>query len=274
MNRISNAFKNKANQERQVGGSAAEQVACRKAFIGFLTAGDPSVEATSGFILDMIAGGADLIEIGIPFSDPVADGPAIERANIRALERGVTVDDVFEIVRKVREKDDTTPLVFLSYLNPVFFYGYEAFFAKCAQVGVDGIIVPDIPFEESAEVTDIADKFGVAFVTLVAPNSADRIGLICKNAKGFVYLVSSLGVTGIREELELNVKPQIESIRAVTDTPVAIGFGISKAEQAAQVVQHADGVIVGSAIVEFIEKHGEKAGEYLREYIAGIKEHM
>jgi len=252
MNRISNAFKSKA-------------------FVGFLTAGDPTPDATAGFILDMIAGGADLIEIGIPFSDPVADGPAIERANLRALEKGVTVDDVFEIVRKVREKDSATPLTFLSYLNPVFFYGYEAFFAKCAEVGVDGIIVPDIPFEESSEVTDIADKHGVAFVTLVAPNSAGRIGLICKNSKGFVYLVSSLGVTGIREELELNVKPQIEAIRAVTDTPVAIGFGISKAEQAGEVCKYADGVIVGSAIVELIEKHGENAGEHLQKYISDIK---
>jgi len=256
MNRIQNAFTNK------------------KAFIGFLTAGDPHIGATAGLILDMIAGGADLIEIGIPFSDPVADGPVVDAANIRALKQGVTVDDVFEAVRQVREKNDTVPLTLLSYLNPVYFYGYEAFFAKCKEVGIDGIIIPDIPFEESGEVTAVADKYGIAFITLVAPNSAERIPLICKNAKGFVYLVSSMGVTGIREQLELNVKPQVEAIRAVTDTPVAIGFGISRAEQAADLVQYTDGVIVGSAIIDIIAKHGENAGSHLREYISNIKKHI
>jgi tryptophan synthase alpha chain len=252
MNRISNAFKN------------------GRAFIGFLTAGDPSLNLTEEFILELAAGGADLIEIGIPFSDPVADGPTIARANIRALELGVNVSDVFEVVRKVRAKSDV-PLVILSYLNPVYFYGYERFFADGKAAGIDGIIIPDLPFEESREVTDVAEKHGVDLITFVTPTSEGRIEMLAKESKGFIYFVSSLGVTGIREEIETNLKPAIDEIRRFTDTPVAVGFGISRPEQAREIAETADGVIIGSAIVEIIEKHGESAGSHLREYARSIK---
>jgi tryptophan synthase alpha chain len=252
MNRIADAFKGK------------------KAFIGFLTAGDPCADSTVEFILEMEKGGADLIEIGIPFSDPVAEGPVIEAANIRALEKGVYVRDVFEIVRKVREQSEI-PLVFLTYLNPVFFFGYEEFFAECQRVGIDGIIIPDLPFEESREVSDVCEKYGVHLISLVTPTSESRTKMLVENAKGFLYFVSSLGTTGVREEIEMSIKPKIEAIKAMTDTPVAVGFGISRAEQAAELRECADGVIIGSAIVEIITEHKENAGAFLREYVAGIK---
>jgi tryptophan synthase alpha chain len=266
MNRIANAFADK-----------------KKAFIGFLVAGDPSIDKTVEFILEMESAGADLIEIGIPFSDPVAEGPVIELANIRALDKGTTVHDVFEVIKKVREAGNpakggqagrgSLPLVLLTYLNPVFHYGYEEFFAKCKEVGVDGIIIPDLPFEECREVADVTEKHGIDLISLITPTSKERIEMIAENAKGFLYLVSSMGITGVRSEIITDTKSIIESIRAASQAvPVAIGFGISRAEQAAQLVQYADGVIVGSAIVEIIEKHGENAGKYLYNYVKSIKE--
>jgi tryptophan synthase alpha chain len=242
-----------------------------KAFIGFLTGGDPSIDSTVEFILALERGGADLVEIGIPFSDPVAEGPVIEAANIRALEKGVTTHDIFEVVRRVRAKSEVA-LVLLTYLNPVYFYGYEAFFAECKSAGIDGIIIPDLPFEECREVADVADKFGVELISLITPTSAQRIEMIAKNARGFLYLVSSLGTTGVRSEIITDTSAIIEAVRKVSDTPVAIGFGISRPEQAAKLAADADGVIVGSAIVELIENHGIRAGEYLHDYAREIKE--
>jgi len=251
--RISNAFK--PNQ---------------KAFIAFLTAGDPNINKTVEFILEIERSGADLIEIGIPFSDPVAEGPVIEAANIRALKNNVTVRDVFEVVRKVREKSNV-PLVLLTYLNPVYFFGYEKFFAECNAVGVDGIIIPDLPFEECREVGDVAQKHGVDLISLITPTSAQRIEMIAKNAKGFLYFVSSLGVTGVRSEIVTDTKNIVESVKKVTDTPIAIGFGISTPAQATELSKNADGVIVGSAIVKIIEEHGENAGKYVYEYVKEMK---
>ncbi|MCL1831668.1 MAG: tryptophan synthase subunit alpha [Oscillospiraceae bacterium] len=242
----------------------------QKAFIGFLTAGDPDISNTAEFILAMEEGGADLIEVGIPFSDPVAEGPVIEAANIRALEKKVSVDDVFGVIRTVRQKSDI-PLVILSYLNPVYFYGYDKFFAECKAVGVDGIIIPDLPYEECREVTDVADKYGIELISLVTPTSQNRIEMIAKESKGFIYVVSSLGVTGIRDEIDNNIKPTIDAIKRVTDTPAAVGFGINRADQAAELVQYADGVIIGSAIVALIEEHGANASDYIRNYVKSIK---
>jgi tryptophan synthase alpha chain len=284
MNRIPNAFKN-GKAEQQQGGSADAQVACqKKAFIGYLTAGDPSPDKTVEFIREMAAGGADLIEIGIPFSDPVADGPTIAAANLRGLRNGVFVDDVFEIIRKVRAAEcvgecagfnpSEIPIVILSYLNPVFFYGYEDFFEKCREIGVDGIIIPDLPFEESREVADVCQKYGVELIPLITPTSQNRIEMLAKSAKGFIYFVSSLGVTGIREQLERSLRPDIAAIKQVTDTPVAIGFGISRADQVSELAKYADGVIIGSAIVEIIEKYGDEAGSFLRDYVMNIKAAM
>jgi len=243
----------------------------KKAFIGFLTAGDPSLEKTEEFIVEMARAGAALIEIGIPFSDPIAEGPVIQSANVRALSApgGCTTDMVFDMVARVSRKVDV-PLVFLTYLNPVFKYGYEAFCKKCNEVGISGIIIPDMPFEEHGELEPIAEKYDVDIISLIAPTSRERIRMIAGRAKGYIYLVSSMGVTGVRNEITTDIGGIIEEIRAVTDTPVAVGFGINTPEQAARYAAMADGVIVGSAIVKIIEQYGEDAGKYIYEYVKGM----
>ena len=243
----------------------------KKAFIGFLTAGDPSLEKTVEYILTMEKAGADLIEIGIPFSDPTAEGIVIQNANIRALNKGMTTNKVFDIVKKVREKSNI-PLVFLTYINPVYKYGYDKFFKECSEVGVDGIIIPDIPFEEKDEIKDIADKYDVDIISLISPTSEERIKTIAKEAKGFVYVVSSMGVTGVRNEIKTDVGSIIKSVKEVTNVPCAVGFGINNPNQAREILKVADGVIVGSAIVKIIEKHGEDASEELFKYITSMKE--
>ncbi len=253
MSKISNAFKN------------------GKAFIGFLTAGDPTVEKTVEYILAMEEAGCDLIEIGIPFSDPMAEGVVIQDANVRALKHNTTTDDVFEIVRAVRSKTDI-PLVFLTYINPVFFYGYEEFFKKCGELGIDGIISPDLPYEEKGEIADIARKNDVDVISLIAPTSKERIQMIANDATGFIYVVSSLGVTGMRSEIKTDLKSILEDIRDVTDLPLAVGFGINTPEQAKDISRLADGVIVGSAIVKIIEEYGEDAADALKEYVSSMKE--
>ena len=240
------------------------------AFIGFLTAGDPNAKKTVEYILAMEEAGCDLIEIGIPFSDPMAEGIVIQEANVRALKNKTTTDDVFKIIEEVRKKTDI-PLVFLTYINPVFFYGYEKFFKKCRELGVDGIISPDLPYEEKGEIQDIAEDNGVDVISLIAPTSQERIQKIANDAQGFIYLVSSLGVTGMRSEIKTDLESIIEDIRTVTDIPIAVGFGINTPEQASKISQHADGVIVGSAIVKIIEENGFNAAEPLKNYIASMK---
>ena len=240
------------------------------AFIGFLTAGDPNCEKTVEYILAMEDADCDLIEIGIPFFDPMAEGVVIQDANIRALNNNTTTDDVFDIVSKVREKSDV-PIVFLTYINPVFFYGYEKFFKKCKNIGVDGIITPDLPFEEKCEISDIALKNDVDVISLIAPTSKQRIQMIANDARGFIYVVSSLGVTGMRSEIKTDLKSIISDIREVTDLPLAVGFGINTPNQASQISKIADGVIVGSAIVKIIEEYGENAEVALRNYVSSMK---
>ena len=240
------------------------------AFIGFLTAGDPTIDKTVEFILAMEEAGCDLVEIGIPFSDPMAEGVVIQEANVRALKHDTTTDDVFDIVRRVREKSDI-PLVFLTYINPVFFYGYEKFFKKCAELGVDGIITPDVPFEEKGEIRDIARENDVDIISLIAPTSKQRIQMIANDATGFIYVVSSLGVTGMRSEIKTDLNAILSDIREVTDLPLAVGFGINTPEQAAKIGQIADGVIVGSAIVKIIEEYGEDATQHIMEYVSSMK---
>ena len=252
MSKIPNAFKNGT------------------AFIGFLTAGDPTIDKTVEYILDMVDAGCDLVEIGIPFSDPMAEGVVIQDANVRALKHNTTTDDVFDIVRRVREKTDI-PLVFLTYINPVFFYGYEKFFKKCKELGVDGIISPDLPFEEKSEIADIARKNNVDVISLIAPTSKQRIQKIASDATGFIYVVSSLGVTGMRSEIKTDLNAIISDIREVTDLPLAVGFGINTPEQASIIGKIADGVIVGSAIVKIIEKYGENASDELKQYVSSMK---
>ncbi len=241
-----------------------------KAFVAFLTAGDPTAECTVNYILKMEKAGADLIEIGIPFSDPTAEGAVIQEASLRALRGGMTTEGVFHIVEEVRKRS-RVPLALMTYLNPVFHYGYEAFFARCRSLGVDGIIVPDLPFEEKGEAEEVAGRFGVDVISLIAPTSMERIRLIAKEAKGFIYVVSSMGVTGVRSQITTDIAGMVEEIRAVTDTPCAIGFGISTPKQAGEMAHYADGVIVGSAIVRLIEQYGEAAGEEIYRYVSDMK---
>ena len=252
MSKIPNAFKN------------------GKAFIGFLTAGDPSVDKSVEYILAMEEAGCDLVELGIPFSDPMAEGFSIQEANLRALENNTTTDDVFEIVRKVRQKSDI-PMVFLSYINPIFFYGYEEFFKKCGEYGVDGLIAPDLPYEEKGEIADFALKNDVDIISLIAPTSNQRIEMIAGDASGFIYLVSSFGVTGIRSEIKTDLEPIVSQIKKVCDLPVAVGFGIHTPKQAKEISKISDGVIVGSAIVNIIAEHGENASDALKEYVSDMK---
>jgi len=241
-----------------------------KALIVFFTAGDPDIMATEKFILASIEAGADLVEIGIPFSDPVAEGEVIQRANARALAVGTKIADIFQMVTRLRAQTQA-PLVFLTYANPVENYGKAAFFAMCSKTGVDGIIIPDVPFEERDEFDMPARENGVDLITLIAPTSSDRISMIAKESRGFVYCVSSLGVTGVRTNIETDLKSIIENVRAATETPVAIGFGISTPEQAAEFGKIADGVIVGSALVKIVERDGSGASEAVREFVSKMK---
>lgn len=239
----------------------------KKAFIGFITAGDPTIEKTEEFILEMADAGAALIELGIPFSDPIADGPVIQEANIRALSAGCTTDKIFEMVAEVRQKTDI-PLVFLAYLNTLYRYGYERFCSRCQECGIDGVVIPDLPFEEREELVPTASKYGVDVITMVAPTSKERIKMVVKDATGFIYVVSSMGVTGARSEITTDVGEIVEIIRSVTDTPTAIGFGINTKEQVRKYSEIADGAIIGSGIVKIVEQYGEAAGPKLHEYVA------
>ena len=245
----------------------------KKAFIGFLTAGDPSLEKTEEFIVKIEEAGAAIIEIGIPFSDPIAEGPVIQDANVRALsaEGGCTTDMVFDMVARVSKKV-SVPLVFLTYLNPVFSYGYERFMAKCKETGIDGIIIPDLPYEERGEIIPYAERYDVDIISLIAPTSEDRIRMIAKDATGYIYIVSSMGVTGVRSEIPTDIGSIAAKIREVTDTPIAIGFGINTVEQAKEYSEIADGVIVGSAIVKIIAQYGDDAGQYIYDYVKEMSE--
>lgn len=244
-----------------------------KAFIGFLTGGDPSIEKTEEYILKMVEAGCDLIEIGIPFSDPIAEGPVIQAANLRALSAGTTTDKLFEMVQNLRKKTDI-PIAFLTYLNPIYKYGCDKFCANCKEAGVNGLIIPDMPYEEKSEIKESTTKYEIDIISLIAPTSKERIKLIAKEAEGFLYVVSSMGVTGMRSEIETDLNAILSVVKESTDVPAAVGFGINTKEQAAEIAQIADGVIVGSAIVKLIEKYGENAGDYLYDYVKGMKEAM
>ncbi len=242
-----------------------------KAFIPFITAGDPSLAKTEEFILEMERAGADLVEIGIPFSDPIAEGVVIQEADIRSLAAGTTTDKVFDMVLDLRKKSEI-PLVFMTYVNPVFHYGYEKFFSRCQEAGIDGIIIPDLPFEEKGELEDIAAAHGVDLISMIAPTSKQRIRDIAREAKGFLYVVSSMGVTGTREEIRTDLGEILKEIRKVTDLPAAVGFGINTPEQAAEIAAVADGVIVGSAIVKLAARYGGHAAPHMGMYVRKMKE--
>lgn len=252
MNRITEAFKK------------------GKALITFITGGDPDIETTEKLIQAMEKAGADLIEIGIPFSDPVAEGAVIQDADERALKAGCTTDKLFEMVSRVRKKTDI-PLLFMTYINPVFTYGKEKFSYRCAECGIDGIIVPDMPFEERDELLEELEAGSIDLISMIAPTSEERIEMIAAQARGFIYCVSSLGVTGVRENITTDIGKMIKKIRIVTNTPCAIGFGISTPEQAGIMASLSDGVIVGSAIVKLIAQYGRNSIGPVSEFVAALK---
>ena len=241
-----------------------------KAFIPFITCGDPDLETTARAVRAAAENGADLIELGIPFSDPTAEGPVIQGANIRALAGGVTTDKVFDLVKELR-RDVKIPMVFMTYANVVYSYDAERFMARCCECGIDGIILPDLPFEEKDEFAFVAKQYGVDIISLIAPTSENRIAMIAKEAKGFIYVVSSLGVTGERAEITTNIGDIVKVIRENTDVPCAVGFGISKPEQAQKMAALSDGVIVGSAIIKLLEKYGKDAPEHIGAYVREMK---
>ena len=249
----------------------AKAFASGKAFIPFITCGDPDLDTTYNIVVEAARSGADLIELGIPFSDPTAEGPVIQEASIRALSAGTTTDKVFDLVVRIRETV-TVPMVFMTYANVVFSYGSERFISRCAEVGIDGLILPDIPYEEKGEFVDITRKYGVDLISLIAPTSNDRISMIASEAEGFIYLVSSLGVTGVRSEITTDIPTLVASIKASSSVPCAIGFGISTPEQAAAMAECADGVIVGSAIMKIVAQYGKDAPAQVAKYVKSMKD--
>ena len=242
-----------------------------KAFIPFITCGDPDLETTYKSVMAAIENGADLIELGIPFSDPTAEGPVIQGANLRALSGGVTTDKIFDLVKRLRSETDI-PMVFMTYANVVFSYGSGRFISICGDIGIDGLIIPDLPYEEKDEFLPYCREYGVALISLIAPTSGDRVAMIAREAEGFIYVVSSLGVTGTRSSIETDLSSIVDIIRENTDVPCAIGFGISTPAQAHDMASLADGAIVGSAIIKLLEQYGKDAPEYIGSYVKSMKE--
>ncbi len=253
MSRIRDAFKN------------------GKVFIPFITGGDPDMETSYELIKTMAENGADIIEIGIPFSDPIAEGPVIQAADLRSLSAGTTTDALFDLVIRLRKEIDI-PFIFMTYMNPIYVYGTERFMERCAQVGIDGVIVPDVPFEEKAELADYCKAAGLDLISMIAPTSEERIETIAREAEGFLYCVSSLGVTGVRSEINTDIGAMVSQVKKVTDTPVAVGFGISTPQQAKKMAGLSDGAIVGSAIVKLVAQYGKDAKPYVADFVKQMKE--
>lgn len=243
----------------------------RKVFVPFVTIGDPSIALTEKLVPAMIEAGADIVELGVPFSDPTAEGPVIQEASNRALAAGTTTDDAFALVERLRRDHGIEiPLVFMTYANVLYSYGLERFARRAAEVGLDGVILPDVPHEEKSEFDEPLAAEGVELISLIAPTSHERIRSIAADSKGFIYCVSSLGVTGVRKEITSDVNAMVSEVRAQTDVPAAIGFGISTPEQAAKMAADADGAIVGSAIVRMVGEHGEDSVPYVAEYVRSL----
>ena len=241
-----------------------------KALIPFITAADPDIETSEQLVLRMAEAGADLIELGIPFSDPVAEGPVIQQADERALASGATTDAIFEMVRRIRLRTDVA-LAFMTYANPVFVYGADAFLTSCREIGIDAIIVPDLPFEEKDELSPACQKNGVSLISMIAPTSDERIAMIAEQAEGFLYCVSSLGVTGVRENITTDIAHMVAKAKAVSSIPCAVGFGISTPHQARDIAAVSDGVIVGSAIVKLVAQHGRSSAAPVADFVRRLK---
>lgn len=247
-----------------------ERVFSHRAFIPFVTCGDPDIETTEGLVRAMAEAGADLIELGIPFSDPIAEGPVIQGADVRALSSGVTTDDIFDMAERVRADLDV-PMLVMTYINPVFVYGPDRFLERCHRAGICAIIVPDMPYEQKQDLQPYCTKHGVKLISMIAPTSEDRISMIASEAEGFIYIVSSMGVTGVRTFFSSNLEDMVTAVRRATDIPCAIGFGISTPEQARRMTDFADGAIVGSAIVRIIAEHGRDSVPYVAEYVRNMR---
>ncbi|MBR4504320.1 MAG: tryptophan synthase subunit alpha [Candidatus Methanomethylophilaceae archaeon] len=245
----------------------------RKALVAFLTCGDPDLDTTAEIVRSMASNGVDLVELGIPFSDPTAEGPVIQAANVRALKAGTTTDKVFDMAESLRGEIDI-PLAFMTYANVVFSYGTERFLSRCEMAGIRGLILPDVPYEEKEDFEPACRRHGVALISMVAPTSHDRIRMIAKESEGFLYVVSSMGVTGTRSKITTDISPMIEAIRESTETPCAVGFGISTPEQARDMSRLADGVIVGSAIVKIVAKNGRDSAGPVGEFVRSLKDAM
>ncbi len=244
-----------------------------KALVAFVTCGDPDLDTTADIVRSMAANGVDLVELGIPFSDPTAEGPVIQGANVRALKGGVTTDKVFDMVEKLRPDIDI-PLAFMTYANVVFSYGTDRFLDRCVKAGVKGLILPDVPFEEKEDFAPACERHGMSLISMVAPTSHDRIAMIAKESKGFLYVVSSLGVTGTRSKITTDIGSMTKAIKGVTDTPCAVGFGISTPEQAKEMSKQADGVIIGSAIVRIVAQNGKDSAIPVGEFVKSVKDAM
>ena len=240
-----------------------------KAFIAFITCGDPDLGTTAECVRAAVDGGADLIELGIPFSDPTAEGPVIQSANARALAGGVTTDKIFAMVKELR-RDVSVPMVFMTYANVVYSYGIERFCDRCVEAGIDGMILPDVPFEEKEEFAPACRERGLSFISLIAPTSENRVAMIAREAEGFLYIVSSMGVTGVRSEITTDIGAMVKLVRENTSIPCAVGFGISTPAQAKRMADLSDGAIVGSAIVRLIHESGPDAPNAVREYVSSM----
>ena len=241
-----------------------------KAFIPFITCGDPELLTTKNAVIEAVKNGADLIELGIPFSDPTAEGPVIQNANIRALSGGITTDRIFLFVKELR-KTISIPLVFMTYSNVVFSYDPKRFISRCNDVGIDGLILPDLPYEEKEEFLPLCHRYDVDLISMIAPTSENRIARIAGEAEGFLYIVSSLGVTGTRSEIATDLESIVRIVRENTDVPCAIGFGISNPEQAEKMARLSDGAIVGSAIVKLIARYGRDSAKPVGEFVRTMK---
>ncbi|MFC3867018.1 tryptophan synthase subunit alpha [Helicobacter equorum] len=244
-----------------------------KAFIPFITCGYPNLDISEEIIYTLAENGADLIELGIPFSDPVAEGAVIQKASEEALKNGVSTDAIFDMVARVRRKCNV-PLAFMTYANVVFSYGSTKFMQKANALDIQALLLPDVPFEEKQEFEEVCDAFSINLISFVAPTSAKRLIQIIQEAKGFVYCVSSYGVTGVRENINNDVKAMVDSIKSIRDIPVAVGFGISTPEQAKTISRYADGVVIGSAIVKLCAQHGKDAPKHIGAYAKSIKQAM
>jgi tryptophan synthase alpha chain len=256
--RIFNAFARAASEHRA-------------ALVTFVTAGDPTPADTAAVLDALVSGGADVIELGMPFTDPMADGPAIQKANLRSLGAGTKTKDVLAIAAAFRERHPDVPLVLMGYANPMTIRGAEWFAAETAKAGVDGVICVDLPPEEDDTLGDTLRAAGLHFIRLATPTTdTARLPAVLDGASGFLYYVSVAGITGLQQAAQASIEEAVARLKAATDLPIAVGFGVRTPEQAAAIGRVADGVVVGSAIVELVGQHGKGAAEPVRAYIASL----